>query len=389
VQETPETVRYQFDLHYSGTSRAEILFYEFARELAPAPPDNFDAILCAVVLHAMAEQRDICLHGPATSVMLLNLAEFQLAWSCWLPAVYRPVDIEVDSVVSKTQARTPRAISAFSGGVDSSFTLIRNSASAAKRGFDVDTVLLVHGFDVLLSNSDDLRELVERTAPIRALAGVQLRIVRTNSKELGLQRWEHSFGAQLAACMHLCSAEFCFALMGSSEPYDALVLPWGSNPVTDHLLSGANLRIVHDGAAFSRTAKIAYLSRFPAAVKSLKVCWEGKQQGRNCGVCEKCVRTQLNFLAVGVKNPLCFERPLDLRRIRDIRLRNDALVAEFRSIVEYAERRNIDEEWLRLLRRRLRRRKRIWTAKDELRDLFAKAGLLETARKVRRMLGPR
>jgi len=98
-----------------------------------------------------------------------------------------------------------------------------------------------NGFDVSLSNPADLRELVERTAPIRALTGVQLRIVRTNSKDLRLQKWADSFAAQLAACMHLLSAEYSVALMGSSEPYDGLVLPWGSNPVTDHLAEYATL----------------------------------------------------------------------------------------------------------------------------------------------------
>ena len=72
VLQTPETVRDQFDLDYSSSSRTETLFYEFACELAPTPPDNFDGILCATVLHAMAEGRDVHLHGSATSTMLLE-----------------------------------------------------------------------------------------------------------------------------------------------------------------------------------------------------------------------------------------------------------------------------------------------------------------------------
>jgi hypothetical protein len=389
VLQTPETVRYEFDLDYSGGSRTETLFYEFACELAPTPPDNFDGILCATVLHAMAEGRDVHLHGSATSTMLLNLAEFQLAWSRWLPTVYRPVAIEVDSVIHNPHQGTSRAISAFSGGVDSSFTLLRNSIRSGNPGYPVDTVLLVHGFDVSLSNWGDLQELIERTAPIRELTGVQLRIVRTNSKELRLQKWADSFAAELAACMHLYSAEFSLALVGSSEPYDALVLPWGSNPVTDHLLSGGRLRIVHDGAAFSRTDKVAYVSGFPAARQSLKVCWEGKQQGRNCGTCEKCVRTQLNFRAVGVMNPPCFDAPLELRRITDIQIRSGASLAELRSIVDYAERRNIDEDWVRLLRKRVRRGPRNWTMRDKLRVVLERAGLLQTVRRLRGVLAPR
>ena len=73
VLETSEIVRYEFDLGYSNSSRRETLFYEFPREFAPPPPDNFDGMLCATVLHAMAEGRDIHLRGPATSAALRNL----------------------------------------------------------------------------------------------------------------------------------------------------------------------------------------------------------------------------------------------------------------------------------------------------------------------------
>ena len=111
----------------------------------------------------------------------------------------------------------------------------------------------------LARQRDALQELVDRTEPVRALTGARLCIVRTNSKELRLQKWEDSCGAQLAACLHLFSADFSHALIGGSDAYDELWLPWGTNPVTDHLLSGGRMAIVHDGAAFCRTDKIAFL----------------------------------------------------------------------------------------------------------------------------------
>src|SRR4029450_6022268 len=105
--ETAETVRYEFDLRYSEDQRRNVLFYEFVRHLAPPPPDNFDGILCAIILHAMAEGRDVNLHGPVTSTILHNLEEFQLAWSRWLPARYRPVAMEADSVIEETYPSKP------------------------------------------------------------------------------------------------------------------------------------------------------------------------------------------------------------------------------------------------------------------------------------------
>ena len=179
-------------------------------------------------------------------------------------------------------------------------------------------------------------------------------------------------------------------MIGGSDAYDELWLPWGTNPVTDHLLSGGRMAIVHDGAAFCRTDKIAFLADVPAALQSLKVCWEGKHQGRNCGVCEKCVRTQINLLAVGRADAPCFDRFLDPRSIRDLPIVSDLVLAELRSIVEYGERHHIDEAWFHALRRRVQEgrskggRKR--TLRDRVRRSLAKARLLDAARMVRSKL---
>jgi hypothetical protein len=387
--ETAATVRYEFDLVYSESSRVETVFYEIDRETAPPRLDNFDGILCATVLHAMEERRDIRLHGPATNEIVRNLTEFQLAWWRWRPDVYQPVEIAADSVVPPS-LRDCRSISAFSGGVDSTFTLLRNDPHGESPRYGVDTLLLVHGFDVDLANADALQELVDRTAPVRALSGSQLCIVRTNSKELGLQKWADSCGAQLAACLHLFSGDFSHALIGGSDAYDELWLPWGTNPVTDHLLSGGRMAIVHDGAAFSRTDKIAFLAGVPSALVSLKVCWQGKDQGRNCGTCEKCVRTQLNLMAVGVVDAPCFDRSLDPRGIRNLSIDTDLVLAELKSIVEYGERHHLDAAWFRALRQRVRQGRtrpgRRWSWRRQVRQSLARARLLDAARRLRTKL---
>src|SRR5699024_1865269 len=127
--------------------------------------------------------------------------------------------------------------------------------------------------------------VLDRARRLHESLGVETFWVRTNSKALNLQDWEHSFAAQLAGCLHLFSTRFEDALVGSSEPYDALVLPWGSNPVTDHLFSGQQMRIVHDGAGFSRTENLGVLAGIPGSMSGLRVCWAGPDKDRNCGVC--------------------------------------------------------------------------------------------------------
>ena len=162
-----------------------------------------------------------------------------------------------------------QAIAAFSGGIDSTFTLLRHATG--KLGVAsyplTKAVLLVHGFDVPLKSPNHLEALKERTAPLLEELHLGIRVIRTNLKELDLQDWEDSFMAQLASCLHNYSREFSYGLVGSSEPYNALVLPWGSNPVTDHLLSGGTSASFMMGPAtleLKRQAKLQ-LIRLPQA----------------------------------------------------------------------------------------------------------------------------
>ena len=320
-------------------------------------PATFDGFVFGILLYAMKLGRTLRVHGPMSRSALYNLQELQSVWLRWRPDRYRRIDIEPDLIVDLERLKPGRrAIAAFSGGVDGTFTALRHAGRAAgAASFNLDTVLMVHGFDVALDRPDDFVRLVESTQPFLSSLGLQRRIVRTNSKELRLQDWRDSFGNELAACLHLFAKEFEFGLIGSSEPYDKLFLPVGSSPITDGLLSGDSFGVVHDGAGYSRTEKIALLVPNLQAVAGLHVCWEGPEQYRNCGSCEKCVRTRLNFLAVGVSNPSCFTGNLDLDAVDNMPIAFPVLANELQSIVAYAEANGSEAAWLRRLKLRLRR----------------------------------
>ena len=57
----------------------------------------------------------------------------------------------------------------------------------------------------------------------------------------------------------------------ASHTYNDLV-PWGSDPRVDHLLSSETLQVVHDGAAATRIAKTEAIARWPATYGRLRVC---------------------------------------------------------------------------------------------------------------------
>ena len=350
------------------------IFFDLVGE-TPPPPQVLDGFVAGVIFYAMRSGRPLRVHGPMSKEALCNLSAFQEAWARWKPCLYRKIELIPSEVVSGRTGTDGGAIAAFSGGVDSVFSILRhNHQQLGNASYSLKhSVLMVHGFDVPLESLASFEALKDRTAPLLQELGLKLRIIRTNFRSLA-QDWVDSHMAQLACCLHNYSHEFDYALVGSTEPYDRLVIPWGSNPVTDYLLSSGKMRIVHDGAGFSRTEKVAYIASNRTACKVLKVCWEGKEFHKNCGVCEKCVRTQANFMAVGVTRPPCFDAPLDLRQIETIALTSDLECAELESIIAYAQAKGVTGEWLHLLKTRVRAfrspaRRRVETAIHRMRTV--------------------
>jgi hypothetical protein len=344
-------------LHKTGANQKEdlILFFDLVGDTESPAPQVLDGFLFAIIFLAMEYGRPLRVHGTVSRSALLNIAEFQSAWVCWRPEKYKRIDIIPDAIVDlPTGTHAPRAVSAFSGGVDGTFTAIRHKLlQLGNASYPLTDVLFVHGFDVPLGKPETFDLLLQRVRPLLDELGLNVRTVRTNLKETAGQYWEDSFAAQLAACLHNYSHDFDYALIGSGEPYTNIFYPWGSTPATDYLMSGDQMRLVLDGSAYTRTEKMQTLRHYPTALKTLKVCWEGSSQERNCGTCEKCVRTKLNLLAVGVADAPCFDEPLGSEHILGIRLINDAQVLELETILDFVKKNNVEGLWVRHLEKRI------------------------------------
>ena len=343
-------------LRQDGKSRNIDIFYEFDRIVPFSDDTLLDGHVLAVLLYASSCGKPLVVHGALSRAVMRHINELLLSWRIWKPDVYKVIEVMPLSISDRRMSAVDgKAISAFSGGVDATFTALRHAKFLSENvRYPLSDVLMVHGFDVELHNQVDFDQLTKRVSPLISKLDLGLRVVRTNSRDLKLQNWEDSFALELAACLHMLSEEFQYGLIGSSEPYNALVLPWGSSPVTDHLMSGNIFSIIHDGAGFSRTDKVAVINQHEIACETLKVCYAGMDQSSNCGRCEKCVRTQLNFMAAGVKKvPKCFPNPLNLDLINTIQISNEAQLAELVSIVGHADAHQVSGVWLDILRARI------------------------------------
>jgi hypothetical protein len=284
-----------FDGFDSGNKTIEIAVQQSALHHIPLRSDHF---ALAALFPAMRSFDACHIHGEVSRSLLTNFSELN---AFWRPQVYRQVRWETDKVSEEAIASEQRSghLFAFSGGVDSSATLRRHASdSLGWRNLHAAAAVIVHGFDIPVSNVEGFRSAFEMAERITSSVGVQLTSARTNLRELP-DHWEDAFGTKLASVLHVFNETFEGAVFAADEPYAFPNVPWGSNPVSNQWLGARSFPVRPEGAELSRLEKVKLISEWEAAVNNIRVCWEGTVPGENCGTCEKCVPTQLQLIALG------------------------------------------------------------------------------------------
>lgn len=339
----------------SSGAAADLLWWESPPDLPPLPDGDAESFLIASLFAAMAEGRDVRVEGSVGQRLLANLEEFMIAWARWKPAIYRCVRILPDEI--RTEAPRPwsrTAVAAFSGGVDASHAVWRHhSRQAGHASRDIVACALVHGFDIPLEQDAKFATSVRLARESLGSLGMELVPLRSNLRQILPLDWHDLHGAAIVAAMQLLKSRAGTAIIGSSDPYDQLLLPYGSNPITDPLLATGAMDVVHDGCGWDRTEKIAGLAGWSAGRENLRVCWAGTQIDANCGRCEKCVRTRMNFLVNGLEPPVRLAPPGVPMDFRVIDSESESVLQEFVQIIRAARAAGIGDPWVARLGRRI------------------------------------
>lgn len=311
--------------------------------------ETLDFAALATFFVAMKNNARLFVRGPVTATMMRNLEELNEAWFQLCPDKYSIIPIEATEIVPDRPQPLPgaqRAVLAFSGGIDASFTLVRHlSGHAGLRTARVATAVMVHGFDIPLSAEKAFA--TARRAAERALqsVGVPLTVVRTNWRNVAETEWEMDHMAALSACLHQFAGACDVGILGSDMTYAFQFHPWGSNPAVDPLLGGGRFGLRIEGQGIWRTARAALVATVPSVAENVRVCWAGPLTGANCGRCEKCVRTQLNFLAAGYDPGPAFPVRASLRDILLLNAHHAGSLSYLTDILRTARANGITGPW--------------------------------------------
>ena len=274
-----------------------------------------DAFLAACFpLAALHGESRIRIEGHPCPMLVEGLRTAHAWWTGWGGMSPHPPTIETLGRGRSQNLAGPRhAVSCLSGGVDGLHLLMQN-----RRLYDrgdpayIRGALFVHGFDMGKRARDPenerFRMALRRLEPVAAEAGLRLIPCRTNLRHLPSKPdfWaSRQNGAALAAAGHAAIIGPAFLFIGASHHVSRPV-PMGSHPAVDGLFSSQRVTVVHDGGRFSRLEKVRDLASWPTALAALRVCPARLEDGGNCGKCEKCLRTRLELLAVGVDQTSAF-----------------------------------------------------------------------------------
>jgi hypothetical protein len=143
----PQTVTHYLFLDIpeeSETRRISIYFkqthYENQKKLYV-----LDGFVCAVIFYCMQENFNLVVKGRPSRRFLQNINLFMESWHRWFPSIYSTIVISgtnnsfnIFSTITDWLFRRPKrdlAVTPLSGGVDSTFTLLRHKNSVSLSSF--------------------------------------------------------------------------------------------------------------------------------------------------------------------------------------------------------------------------------------------------------------
>lgn len=287
-----------------GNLSARPIWFELETPDERMPERSARPFVLASLVAAMRAGLPIEADAPLDEVSRRQLQLWQECFVGWRPRLMSRVDIRAPAGAAATPAAG--AVTAFSGGADSHYTLLRS----AEEGIPLRAGAMVHGFDIPLADREAFERSFARAAGLLRGRGLAAHRIATNARSLDRVfhlSWQHeTHGPYLAAALACLEPWYGLAVIPSSYGHAHPVLPWASNALTDFLLGSSGQAILHHGGETMRIDKLFALATDPAFADLTRVCYLNEDKSANCGRCYKCAMAQAVLWISGVPDPRAF-----------------------------------------------------------------------------------
>lgn len=323
---TPREAVYSFVLDDPGNSAPESYFVSVPAEYESWISHSLDPSLSIGMLRAMSRATGLWVDGPVDPVYASRVEdELQRLMSSSFVAL-RPVPVKFGSYEPSERAAPIAHVLAFSGGVDSMYSLLQ-LIERANRSAPTITHLLFISYERFSHVTGSRLSRIQQFAD---QLGLPLIPVKTNfdtafSEPISPRYWlytkiHEALFLAVASALGRNSVNFYFS---STYPVETTnrINRYQSSNLLGLVFSGASYGAANfnvEGAGVTRFQKIAAISQSPLAQRNLDVC-DASFQGnkRNCSRCIKCSHTLVVLDALGTTAE--FDQVFDIDSFRSRR----------------------------------------------------------------------
>ena len=260
IIETNEYIEISSIIEFLDNKQIKVWF-RLDRTLKKQLDYELDAFVVGLVPIAMSLGEDMTVKGTMSQILSYNLSLYQGFFYFFYKNKLKRIKINADRY-EKYNKYGKATICAFSGGVNSFYTLIKNlNDNKDNKKYEVTDILYIENLDKYY---DPVLKINKKNKIIELSKKLKVRpiFIETNLKEISDKYVDFDYqskGAIISSCGLLLKKYAGRFYIGS--PFDYHVpFPYGSNPITDILCSTENFEIIHHGPDFSRIKKIEYLT---------------------------------------------------------------------------------------------------------------------------------
>ena len=332
------------------------LWFKFPESEKDNLTDRADPFVHALIFPMMKEGGEFVLDGKVSRSVLDNFVMFCRLWNIWFPEIYKPVTLTAEIVADDYRPDNRKMITAFSGGLDAAYTTYKYKKGMDSHfKYDVEAAVMIWGADIPLKDKEQFDAAFAQAKNMTDDIDVRLIPVVTNYREQK-GNWSYEYGSVVVACLEFFSKKYFYGAASDASIHH-FALPWGMNPVTDPYLASDTFRFVSDGHEHLRTERAGFIKDWAAGLENLRVCWVNNDKSKNCGHCEKCVRTKLNFMAVGQNHLPSMPNDLSKQELLEENLLSSKdFIPYYQEIYDYASKhKTMSEDWLKLLQKCLKK----------------------------------
>ncbi len=276
------------------------------------PPENDDVAFIGAVVLAMSNDIEFHTDLRVTEGCLRSIERLRYALRIlWPRKIYFP-DFHIGTSINNPGTVNRNGVLCVSGGLDSTFAAFLNSKNK-NSGQNYGMVMIGADYD----HDDDPRNdvLRQRTQKLCDRFELEMKAVEISPSFPKIVHWRMFHPTVLWMLTKYLEPKITKSAIAAD--YSSLsefgTVPWGNCSAIINSLDDPTFPFSHVGLEHQRFEKMAALvDEAPDIIPNIIACGKLTREGKNCGKCGKCIRTQLNLEAAGHPMPEIFDAQPDL-----------------------------------------------------------------------------